>query len=131
MSTSAGTTKRSEPAIYKATLDVIRHYLGGRRGLMLLIAATLGAGLVLNSNWLVAVGIAPLLLALAPCAAICALGICMHKIGNQSGRCQEHPGAQGGTGPPSSTTTPAVEVCDKTLTAAVEPGISNATNERS
>jgi hypothetical protein len=34
---------------------------------------------VLKWNWLVAAGIAPVLLSLLPCAAMCALGFCMHK----------------------------------------------------
>ena len=37
----------------------------------------LGLGLALNWSWLVAAGIAPLILGLAPCAAMCALGLCM------------------------------------------------------
>jgi hypothetical protein len=36
-----------------------------------------GLGLALNWSWLVAAGIAPLILGLAPCAAMCALGLCM------------------------------------------------------
>lgn len=35
--------------------------------------------MVLIWSWLVALGIAPLLLALAPCAAMCALGLCMKE----------------------------------------------------
>jgi membrane protein DedA with SNARE-associated domain len=35
----------------------------------------LGAGLALNWSWPVAAGVAPLLVALAPCAAMCALGL--------------------------------------------------------
>jgi hypothetical protein len=58
-----------------------RTYLGGRRGLILLAVAVLGVGAMLNWGWLVAVGVAPLLLALAPCAAMCALGLCMNKAG--------------------------------------------------
>jgi len=131
MSTSTETTKAGEPSLAKATIDLVRYYLSGRRGLILLTVAILGAGLVLNWSWLVAVGVAPLLLALAPCAAMCALGLCMNKMGKPSGPTQSNSGAQGGAGTPPSTTTPAVEVRDETVTAAVEPRISNATNERS
>jgi hypothetical protein len=131
MSTSTATTKAGEPSLTKAAIDLVRYYLGGRRGLILLSVATLGSAMALNWSWLVAVGIAPLLLALAPCAAMCALGLCMHKIGNQSGRTQANPGAQGGAETSPSTTTPAVGVSHETLTAAVEPKKSNATNERS
>ncbi len=31
-------------------------------------------------NWLVAIGAASLLLGLAPCIAMCALGLCMHRM---------------------------------------------------
>jgi len=131
MSTSTETTKAGEPSLVKATIDLVRYYLSGRRGLILLTVAILGAGLVLNWSWLVAVGVAPLLLALAPCAAMCALGLCMNKMGKPSGPTQSNSGAQGGAGTPPSTATPAVEVRDETLAVAVEPRISNATNERS
>lgn len=39
--------------------------------------AIVGAGLALNWGWLAAVGVAPILIALLPCAAMCALGLCM------------------------------------------------------
>jgi hypothetical protein len=57
-------------------VDLLRYSLGGRRGLIVLTVATLGAGAYFNWDWLVAAGIAPLLLALAPCIAMCALGLC-------------------------------------------------------
>lgn len=51
--------------------------LGGPRTWLALGAIALVGGAALNWSWLVAVGIAPLLLAIAPCAAMCALGLCM------------------------------------------------------
>lgn len=81
----------------------MQYYLGGRRGLILLTVAALGAGLVLNWSWLVAAGIAPLLLALAPCAAMCALGLCMNKMGGKSGSTESSSGDQGAKTNPSST----------------------------
>ena len=131
MGTSTETMKAGEPSLAKATRDLVRYYLSGRRGLILLSVAALGLAMALNWGWLAAVGIAPLLLALAPCAAMCALGLCMNKMGNQSSSTQSSPGARGAAATSSSTTTPAAEVRDETLMAAVEPRISNATNERS
>src|SRR3546814_12963215 len=61
-----------------------RSYLGGRRGLILLAVAVLGAGTVLNWGWLVAIAVAPILLALAPCAVMCAVGVCAMKGGGKS-----------------------------------------------
>jgi hypothetical protein len=49
----------------------------GRGGLILAAMATIGAGMALNWGWLTAVGLAPLILAVAPCAFICGLGLCM------------------------------------------------------
>ena len=49
----------------------------GRRGLMLAAMVLIGAGLALNWGWLTAVGAAPLILSLAPCAVMCGLGLCM------------------------------------------------------
>src|SRR3546814_18169739 len=58
-----------------------RSYLGGRRGLILLAVAVLGAGPVLNWGWLVAIGVAPILLALAPCAVMFAAGEDRKSVG--------------------------------------------------
>jgi len=49
----------------------------GRRGLVLAAMALVGAGMALNWGWLSAVGAAPLILAAAPCALMCGLGLCM------------------------------------------------------
>lgn len=84
MGTSTETTKADEPSLAKIIIDLVRYYLDRRRSLILLTVAALGMGLFLNWGWLVAVGAAPLLLALAPCAAMCALGLCMHKMGGKS-----------------------------------------------
>ncbi|MDQ2803401.1 MAG: hypothetical protein M3Y41_12220 [Pseudomonadota bacterium] len=35
-------------------------------------------------SWLVAIGAAPLLLSVAPCAAMCGLGLCMHRMGGRA-----------------------------------------------
>lgn len=56
----------------------------GRRGWILLALVAVSAALYLNWGWLAAIGVAPLLLALAPCAAMCALGLCMSRSGGKS-----------------------------------------------
>ncbi len=58
-------------------LYAVRYYLGGRIGLVAVAAAALGLGAYYNWGWLVAVGLAPIILAALPCAAMCALGLCM------------------------------------------------------
>lgn len=57
-------------------------WLGRRRSWLAGAAIAVVGGAALNWGWLVAVGAAPLLLALAPCAAMCALGLCMKRGGD-------------------------------------------------
>ena len=73
----------SEAPLRQDLLYALRYYLGGRRAWLALAALAGLGGLVLNWNWLVVIGAAPLLLALAPCAVMCALGLCM--MGRSSG----------------------------------------------
>jgi len=49
----------------------------GRRGLILGAMTLIGAGLWMNWGWVAAIGAAPLILAVAPCAVMCGLGLCM------------------------------------------------------
>ena len=56
----------------------------GTRGLAILGAAVIAIGLALNWSWLVAIGVAPLLLTALPCVAMCALGVCMMPKGEKS-----------------------------------------------
>ena len=57
----------------------------GTRGLVILGAAVVAVGLALNWSWLVAIGVAPLLLTALPCVAMCALGVCMMPKHGKSG----------------------------------------------
>lgn len=52
------------------------------RTLLVIAAATaaMGAGMALNWGWLVAAGIAPLILSVLPCLVMCALGVCASKL---------------------------------------------------
>jgi hypothetical protein len=47
--------------------------------------ALIAAGLIWQWSWLVAIGVAPLLLSAAPCVAMCALGLCMHRMSGAAG----------------------------------------------
>ena len=49
----------------------------GRRGWLVLGAAVIAAGGALNWGWLTAIGLAPFLITVAPCAVMCGLGLCM------------------------------------------------------
>ena len=67
-----------------AVPDVVRQWLSGRRGLIIGGGAVVIAGLALGWNWLSAIGVAPIILSLAPCAAMCALGACAMMRGGSS-----------------------------------------------
>lgn len=62
--------------------------LGGRLSRRTLLIATaaagMAAGLFLGWNSLVAAGLAPIVLALLPCAAMCALGLCASRLGQKN-----------------------------------------------
>lgn len=47
------------------------------RWLMVAGVVATGTGIALNWNWLAAAGFTPFLLGVLPCAALCALGLCM------------------------------------------------------
>ncbi len=82
MSTSQ--SRGTSVALAQGMVNTIWPYIGGRRGLIVLAIGIAAAGTAMNWGWLVAVGIAPILLAVLPCAAMCALGLCMKKGGDKS-----------------------------------------------
>ena len=63
--------------------DVVRSWLRDRRVLAGAGVAVAGSGLALGWNWLTAVGVAPLIVSVAPCLLMCALGLCMMGRGHQ------------------------------------------------
>lgn len=77
----------AEP-IPRLPLSLLLPWLSKRRIVLFLGLGTVGAALALNWDWLTAVGAAPILLSLAPCAAMCALGLCMRGGGARS--CATH-----------------------------------------
>ena len=61
----------------------------GRVGGNRLVLGAVALGVIIAAaawqwSWLIAIGVAPLLLSAAPCAAMCGLGLCMHRMGNRS-----------------------------------------------
>jgi hypothetical protein len=59
----------------------LRYQLRGRRGLIVAAAAVGIPALWIGWPWLVVAGLAPILIAIAPCAIMCALGLCAMKAG--------------------------------------------------
>lgn len=69
--------KPEERPLWRDLLQAARYYLGSERALTVLAIVAIAGGLALNWSWLVAAGLAPLVLALLPCTAMCALHLCM------------------------------------------------------
>ena len=75
--TVAKPTETAEVPLSRLGLNLARYYLGNRSALLVLGAGVLLAEIGLNWSWLVAAGIAPILLSTLPCLVMCALGVCM------------------------------------------------------
>jgi hypothetical protein len=65
-----------------------------RTAVILWSAGGIGIGLLLSWSWLVAAGLSSLVVAIVPCAAMCAAGLCMGS-GNSK---KTDPGAKVGSG---------------------------------
>lgn len=85
--------------IARVAANAGRAVVGSRVGLLALAAAALGLGLAFNWSWLVAAGIAPLIVGLLPCAAMCALGLCAMGMGRKAAAPTPSSDPAQGTGP--------------------------------
>jgi hypothetical protein len=56
-------------------LDGIGRFIRSRWGVVTLATIVIGAGLWFGWRWLVAAGLAPIVISLLPCAAMCAIGL--------------------------------------------------------
>jgi hypothetical protein len=88
---SPETASATKPSLAQDWLYALRYWLRGRNGVIALIVLALVVGAELSWSWLVALGVAPLLLAFAPCAAMCALGLCASKMAGRSCSSETNP----------------------------------------
>lgn len=82
-SSNIETTKASEPTLGQDLRYFLGYWLRDRRVLIAIALVALVAGAALNWSWFVALGIAPIVLAMAPCGVMCAIGLC--KMGKGKG----------------------------------------------
>lgn len=68
-----------ETSLSADTFRYVRYQLRGRRGLVVAGTALGGPALWFGWPWLAAAGLAPILIAIAPCAVMCAVGACTMK----------------------------------------------------
>ncbi len=74
-------TETAEVPLSRLGLNLARYYLGNRWVLLALGGLAVIIGLYFGGwSWLVAAGIAPILLTLLPCAIMCAVGLCSMKM---------------------------------------------------
>jgi hypothetical protein len=84
------------PATCSAGGPSVLNRLGRHRWLLGGMAlALLAGGFAWQWSWLVAIGIAPVLISAVPCLAMSALGLCMHRTsGRASSETQDSPTAR-------------------------------------
>ena len=66
----------------------VPNWLGGSRGLIVATVFVVGMGMAFGWPALVALGAAPIILSLLPCAVMCPFGLCMMGKGRQAGSAQ-------------------------------------------
>lgn len=75
--TTPTTTQRQDSSLARDLLYAARYYLWRPRVLLTLATIAIVAGLALNWSWLVAAGLAPILISTLPCLVMCAFGVCV------------------------------------------------------
>jgi hypothetical protein len=80
-----------------SVLADLRSAAFSRRGLIVLAVLSLALGLAFNWSWLAAIGAAPLILAVLPCAVMCTFGLCMAHGNHQSDGASTGPNNGGAT----------------------------------
>jgi hypothetical protein len=79
----------------RGLFDAARYYLSGRRGVLAFAVIAALAGVGFSWNWLIAAGIAPVVLTVLPCLVMCGLGLCMNKLFGSS--CASEPAQSNST----------------------------------
>ena len=76
--TAPQSTTTTEPSLGRDVLNAARYYLGNRWVLLALGSVAVIAGLSFGGwGWLVAAGLAPVILSILPCLVMCGLGVCV------------------------------------------------------
>lgn len=79
------TTATAEPSLGRDVLSAARYYLGNRWVLLALGSLAVIAGLSFGGwGWLVAAGLAPVILSTLPCLVMCGFGVCMACRSNKA-----------------------------------------------
>lgn len=104
-------------------LSAGKHYPGNRQKLLAIAVVAATAGLAFNWNWLVAVGLAPILLSTLPCLVMCAFGVCMMCRSDKEKAISREAGTHDAPvlSSPATALQPAAACCHQTGRDAVAP----------
>lgn len=100
INSSTAERNQEQKSLLRELLQAGRYYLSDRRVWIVLAIVAITSGVALNWGWLVAAGIAPILLLLLPCAIMCALPFCMKRSSEAGCGKREGPSQTGGPPPP-------------------------------
>ena len=105
----------SNISLRREALYAVRYYLGNRWALVGLIVLAAAIGLYFGGwGWLVAAGLAPLILSTLPCLVMCGLGVCMMCRGTKQSTVSRD--AADGTAPSVALT--AAKIDDQSATGS-------------
>jgi cytochrome c oxidase subunit IV len=76
-------------SINKLSMTDLKVILFGGRRWMITTGLIVSAVMFMNWDWLVSIGAASIILAVAPCLIMCSLGLCMNKSGCQKKKAPE------------------------------------------
>lgn len=113
--TTPTTIQRQDSSLTRDALYAARYYLRRPRVLLTLAAIAIVAGLALNWSWLVAAGLAPILISTLPCLIMCAFGVCMMCRSGEKGSAPIRDSAETASPP----TTLAASATDKPGTGTI------------
>lgn len=120
--TNLNLTNSPETAPDPSALALFRGWAGSRIGLVVIAGVAIVAGLWFNWSWLVAAGVAPLIVGVLPCVAMCALGVCMMGM-------EKNAAAKPGADPPGTDSTTLPSSNDNLRSKAQVPDPSPADAE--
>lgn len=113
--TTPTTTQRQDSSLTRYAIHAARYYLWRPRVLLTLAAVAIVAGLALNWSWLVAAGLAPILISTLPCLIMCAFGVCMMCRSSEKSSAPVRDAGEA-AGPPATL---AISAADKPSTGTV------------
>lgn len=76
--------KMVTPSKAQQVVNAVWPLVNGRNKKIFMALTVVALGMYFNWGWFVAAGIAPLVIGLLPCAAMCAFGLCMSHGGKSS-----------------------------------------------